>query len=96
MISYVFWPEVKKDVKFDVIEPFAGYFKQYLQSYEEKRHFRTVNWFKDYGSCIKMDVKLGGCTLEVEVPLSYAQVLITFLQQGSPPTYLIIPVYLFV
>jgi hypothetical protein len=57
--------------------------KQYQSVYEKKCPTRTISWYKDHGSCVKMDVKVGNCTIDVEVPLSFAQVLIPFLNQGK-------------
>ncbi|CAD5232160.1 unnamed protein product [Bursaphelenchus xylophilus] len=81
IISSVFWPETKKDAKFAVTEPFKGYMDQFKANFEKKRDKRTINWYKDYGSLVKMDVKIRDCTLSVEAPLSFTQVLVAFCEK---------------
>ncbi|KAI6222958.1 Anaphase-promoting complex subunit 2 [Aphelenchoides fujianensis] len=83
IVSYVFWPEVKKDLKFKHIAPFAEFAEEYRRVYEKKRHDRSIRWYNDYGSCVRMEVKVGGCVLDVETPLSFAQTLVPFLKKSS-------------
>ncbi|KAI6237819.1 Anaphase-promoting complex subunit 2 [Aphelenchoides besseyi] len=83
IVSYVFWPEIKKDVKFKRIQPFDEYAEKYCKIFEKKRQSRTIHWYNDYGSCIRMEVKVGSCNMDVEVPLSYAQTLIPFLKKAT-------------